>query len=224
MVRDVCFDCSLYTKGQEISSRFEILNPLEVFIIRKHIKRRTTLILVLIQLWISVEAFAFLEVEVENNKSFSKVFVLSSDLVDISSFFLEQPSRLVLDIKTKNLGEFRHKMSNGVGIVKAMRHGLRELDLVRVVLELNIEPSKLTLDREGETSRTQGIFYLREKKDIHSVESRSTDKSVFKVVVDAGMGIDSGAVGPTGVLEKDITLAVSYHLADLLLGILECRL
>ena len=133
-----------------------------MFIIRKHIKRCTTLILVLIQLWISAEAFAFLEVEVENNKSFSKVFVLSSDLVDISSFFLEQPSRLVLDIKTKNLGEFRHKMSNGVGIVKAMRHGLRELDLVRVVLELNIEPSKLTLDRGGETSRTQGIFYLRE--------------------------------------------------------------
>ena len=95
--------------------------------------------------------------KVENNKSFSKVFVLSSDLVDISSF-LEQPSRLVLDIKTKNLGEFRHKMSNGVGIVKAMRHGLRGLDLVRVVLELNIEPSKLTLDRGGETSRTQGIF------------------------------------------------------------------
>ena len=134
-----------------------------MFIIRKHIKRCTTLILVLIQLWISAEAFAFLEVEVENNKSFSKVFVLSSDLVDISSF-LEQPSRLVLDIKTKNLGEFRHKMSNGVGIVKAMRHGLQELDLVRVVLELNIEPSKLTLDREGETSRTQGIFYLKRKK------------------------------------------------------------
>ncbi len=190
-----------------------------MFIIRKHIKRCTTLILVLIQLWISAEAFAFLEVEVENNKSFSKVFVLSSDLVDISSFFLEQPSRLVLDIKTKNLGEFRHKMSNGVGIVKAMRHGLRELDLVRVVLELNIEPSKLTLDRGGETSRTQGIFYLREKKDIHSVESRSTDKSVFKVVVDAGHGgIDSGAVGPTGVLEKDITLAVSYHLANFING------
>ena len=37
--------------------------------------------------------------------------------------------------------------------------------------------------------------------------------------MDAGHGgIDSGAVGPTGVLEKDITLAVSYYLADFING------
>ena len=133
--------------------------------------------------------------------------------------FLEKPSRLVLDIKAKNLDKFRHKLSNGVGIVKAMRHGFRELDLVRVVLELNIEPSTLTLDREGVTNRTRRVFYLKEKKGTLSVESRSTHKSVFTIVVDAGHGgIDSGAVGPTGVLEKDITLAVSYYLADFING------
>ena len=100
-----------------------------------------------------------------------------------------------------------------------MRHGFRELDLVRVVLELNIEPSTLTLDREGVTNRTRRVFYLKEKKGTLSVESRSTHKSVFTIVVDAGHGgIDSGAVGPTGVLEKDITLAVSYYLADFING------
>ena len=85
-----------------------------------------TLILVSIHLWISAEAFASLEVEVENYESFSKVSVLGSDLNDISSF-LEKPSRLVLDIKAKNLDKFRHKLSNGVGIVKAMRHGFESL-------------------------------------------------------------------------------------------------
>ena len=47
-----------------------------------------------------------------------------------------------------------------------MRHGFRELDLVRVVLELNIEPSTLTLDREGVTNRTRRVFYLKEKKGL----------------------------------------------------------
>ena len=49
-----------------------------------------TLILVSIHLWISAEAFASLEVEVENYESFSKVSVLGSDLNDISSFFFRK--------------------------------------------------------------------------------------------------------------------------------------
>ena len=178
-----------------------------------------TLIVVFTQLWVFAEESASLGVEVENYESFSKVSVLGSDLDNISSFFLEKPPRLVLDIEAKKLDKFSHKLSDGVGIVKAMRHGLRELNLMRVVLELNIEPSRLTLKRDGEKNPTQSVFYLRKKEGAVLVESRSSDKSVFKVVVDAGHGgIDSGAVGPTGVLEKDITLAVSYYLADYING------
>ena len=62
---------------------------------------------------------------------------------------------------------------------------------------------------------TKFIFRLKGKEDTLAINSSSNDNSIFKIVVDAGHGgIDSGAVGPTGVLEKDITLAVSYYLAD----------
>ena len=131
---------------------------------------------------------------------------------DVSSFFLQKPSRLVLDIKSTDFHGFSAKLSDEAGIVKAMRHGFRSPDLLRVVLELTVDPSKLTLKRESATKLT---FRLKGKEDTSVINSSPNVNSIFKVVVDAGHGgIDSGAVGPTGVLEKDITLAVSYYLAD----------
>ncbi len=135
---------------------------------------------------------------------------------DVSSFFLQKPSRLVLDIKSLDFHGFSAKLSDKAGLVKVMRHGFRNPDLLRVVLELTVDPSKLTLKRESATKLT---FRLKVKEGTFAVNSSPNVNSIFKVVVDAGHGgIDSGAVGPTGVLEKDITLAVSYYLADYING------
>ena len=171
-----------------------------------------TLIIALTGIGLSVNVDAALKVEVNNHESFSVVMVSGDKIDDVTTFFLRKPSRLVFDIKSKDLHEFSPKFSDEPGLIKVMRHGIRAPDLLRVVFELNIDTRKLDLTREGAKKFT---FRLKTKEDAFSINSSPNGNSMFNIVVDAGHGgIDSGAVGPTGVLEKDITLAVSHYLAD----------
>jgi N-acetylmuramoyl-L-alanine amidase len=62
-----------------------------------------------------------------------------------------------------------------------------------------------------------GYFYMMENTSRKSVEALSWAVANKVVVVDAGHGgIDPGAVGPSGVLEKDVNLAISKKLALIL--------
>ena len=108
--------------------------------------------------WIPANISAALKVDVNNRDSFLVVTVNGDDLVNVSSFYLQKPSRLVLDIKSKELHQFSAKLSDETGLVKAVRHGVRGPELLRVVLELNIDSSKLALRREG---ATKFIFRLK---------------------------------------------------------------
>ncbi|MGI6067021.1 MAG: N-acetylmuramoyl-L-alanine amidase, partial [Bacillota bacterium] len=59
-----------------------------------------------------------------------------------------------------------------------------------------------------------GYLYFTENASRKSVEALSWTVANKVIVVDAGHGgIDPGAVGPSGVLEKDVNLAVSKKLA-----------
>lgn len=59
-----------------------------------------------------------------------------------------------------------------------------------------------------------GYFYWGEKWDQKSIEAVSWACANKVVVVDAGHGgIDPGAVGPSGILEKDVNLAIAKRLS-----------
>ena len=161
-------------------------------------------------------AIASLSIEIDNRQSSSAIKVKSNEPIFISSFFLSEPSRLVLDVKTN--GNFEPSLipASTNGLVRNLRYGFRNDNVLRLVVELTIDPSQLTLNENTSEDAPQITFIIKKIEDGKTI--RNSQKNIekkFAVVVDAGHGgKDSGAVGPTGVLEKHITLNVSVYLAN----------
>ncbi len=102
----------------------------------------------------------------------------------------------------------------------------RDLPLAGVVDHVHAEAtstgSRITLDLEGRAWRR--VFYLHEPYRIvidvarhpPGVQGRSA-RQIVRVVLDPGHGgKDTGAVGPAGTREKDVTLDVAHRVAPVL--------
>lgn len=93
----------------------------------------------------------------------------------------------------------------------------------RVVAEPSTTGSRVALDLEGPAYRR--VFHLPEPYRVvidiarhpPGAGPRGTGRSVARVVVDPGHGgHDPGATGPSGLKEKDVTLAVAHKVAPML--------
>lgn len=159
-------------------------------------------------------------------------------------FYLQNPDRIVLDLPeaewqldssdADSMGGFR-----GRGVIRAYRYGLFQPGTSRLVLDLDrpatvarqflLRPGaanphhRLVLDlapadRGGfaTAARTTAPKVQRAAIPAPKVKPRgSIDKPV--VVIDAGHGgVDPGAIGVSGLHEKDVTLAVATKVANLL--------
>jgi len=156
-----------------------------------------------------------------------------------------KPGRIYIDIKHSKLGRNVREITIGDGLLKGARVGQYKPDVVRVVLDTeNIkdfkvfplsEPARLIIDvrgdRPAEISRLEPAFVsppdplaeLRmderpsviEKKP--RAQKRTAISKIRRIVVDPGHGgHDPGAVGPSGLQEKDVVLAISLKLRELL--------
>lgn len=101
----------------------------------------------------------------------------------------------------------------------------REMPLAGIVTRVRADPtstgSRITLDLDGQVWRR--IFYMREPFRIivdvarRPPNARGTLRAVSRVVLDAGHGgKDTGAVGPAGAAEKDVTLDIVRRAARIL--------
>jgi N-acetylmuramoyl-L-alanine amidase len=153
--------------------------------------------------------------------------------------------RVYIDINHARLGRNVRDITIGDGLLKGARFGQYKTDVVRVVLDTeNIknykvfplsEPARLIIDVRGE--RPVGISRLEptlspaleplaelrpderpsmiEKKP--RTQKRPNISKIRRIVVDPGHGgHDSGAVGPSGLQEKDVVLAIGLKLRELL--------
>ena len=146
------------------------------------------------------------------------------------------PRRLALDLKPALL---ERGLAHPVGdaLVKRVRAAQRSDDTVRVVLELAgrdelaifalDDPPRLIVDvgvrearREAQASARragEGAPASGGETDLRAApdeREHTTARPVRRVVVDAGHGgHDTGAIGPSGVREKDVTLAMARRLA-----------
>lgn len=152
------------------------------------------------------------------------------------------PGRVYIDINRTRLGKNVKDITIGDGLLKGARVGQFKSDVVRVVLDtVNIkdfkvfalsEPARLIIDvrgeRPAEISRLEPsiastpepvVEPKREAPALVEKKSRTIKRSAIskirRIVIDPGHGgHDPGAVGPSGLQEKEVVLAVGLRLRD----------
>jgi len=141
--------------------------------------------------------------------------------VEYRLFSLDNPDRIVVDINETRAPSELDLDPERSGVVKSLRHGIRNGTDLRVVLDLDesAKPQSFLLNPAGEYGHRLVI-------DLTPATAQSPNERVQEVVraaregeremivaIDAGHGgEDPGAIGPSGTYEKSITLAIAREL------------
>lgn len=132
-------------------------------------------------------------------------------------FTLGSPNRIVIDVDNARLAT---ALPAGQGVVKDLRSGIHDQTGLRLVLDLNARAIPRSLLRKSATG-TQLVVALyanaisTDRKPVLTAATAvpKTGRDIV-VAIDAGHGgIDSGARGRHGVMEKTITLQIARRLA-----------
>ncbi|MEO6066065.1 MAG: N-acetylmuramoyl-L-alanine amidase [Lysobacterales bacterium] len=169
--------------------------------------------------WFSGVALAAVELrsaDIEPTDSRTEVTFDLSQHCSYKVFTLANPDRLVIDIADARLGP-RFRPTEG-GVIKAMRTGRPTADALRIVLDLEQPARPRSFLKAGGSGRVltveldAGAPSRRIVRSVHEMESADT-RDVL-VAIDAGHGgVDPGSSGPSGVREKNVTLALAKELA-----------
>lgn len=174
-------------------------------------------------LW-SVGAWA--QVPVENARVWPApdhtrvVFDLGAE-VEHSVFTLENPHRLVVDLRDAALKYDVSRIDLGDSQIRRVRSAPRNGDDLRIVLDLasKSQPRSFLLPPNDQYGHRLVIDLVdaqqQQRQDYTPVKSnnRSSGKRDIVVVIDAGHGgEDPGAIGPTGLREKDVVLEIARDL------------
>ena len=136
---------------------------------------------------------------------------------------LQNPPRIVLDVKSSQMQAKTSTLSWADTPVQTLRHATRGKTNVRIVLDLNsnVKPHAMTL----KPNNTYGHRLVLDLKSLKKTTQPTATQSVaiprravrtgpaqdtFIVAIDAGHGgEDSGARGPSGTKEKDVVLSIA---------------
>jgi N-acetylmuramoyl-L-alanine amidase len=136
----------------------------------------------------------------------------------------EHPRRLALDLHPAVLEGQGQQMPVADALVHRVRTAQYGPDTVRVVLDLKgqdayqlftlADPPRLIVDVGTRQAHTEAVASAIRPAVIDDEEGDTAHRPVRHVIVDAGHGgHDTGAIGPRGVREKDVTLAMANRLA-----------
>jgi len=151
----------------------------------------------------------------------TRVVLDLAEEVEYTVFALDDPHRTVIDIPDARMTGAPELAPETSGVVRDIRHGIRDGHDLRVVLDL------------ADKARTRsfllpptGIYGHRLVLDLYPEGAESAEERVRSVArelprdnrdmivaIDAGHGgEDPGAIGPAGTFEKNIVLAISSEL------------
>lgn len=162
---------------------------------------------------VTVEGFRYW-----SSEGYTRVVVDLSGNVKFTQNQLSNPARIFFDLKNCILSEKAiPSLPIEDGILKDVRIAQFNKETVRVVLDLrelgnfNVfmlsDPSRLVIDVFGKKSHVP-VPYMKFDKKLTEIK---------RVVIDPGHGgKDPGAIGPKGLLEKNVVLAVGKRLARIL--------
>jgi N-acetylmuramoyl-L-alanine amidase len=135
---------------------------------------------------------------------------------------LGKPPRLYIDLESSALDPtFAEAIPIGDGLLRKVRTGQYKPTVVRVVLDIESiedhkifslnDPFRIVIDVTGESRKRPTTF---DKGEIPNITlAQQLGLGVRKVVIDPGHGgKDPGAIGPTGVQEKNVVLAIAKKL------------
>ena len=152
------------------------------------------------------------------NDKYTRVVVDLSGPVKFTHNILSNPDRLYFDLANCSL------LNNTIpslpienGILKEVRAGQFKHDTVRVVLDLQEIDNFTAFLLEGPHRLVIDVFGKRNNKPGTGRKDEERFQGIIRVIIDPGHGgEDPGAIGPRGLLEKDVVLKVAKQLGGLL--------
>ena len=178
-------------------------------------------------LWLAALLSPALASEVENVRVWAspdktRVVLDLDEPVDYRLFTLEGPDRLVIDIDQAKMQIDPELNPEHSGVVNNIRHGIREGDDLRVVLDLasNARAKSFLLPPTAQYGHRLVLDLFPANAESAAERVRAVAQTLpdedrdMIVAIDAGHGgEDPGAIGPAGSYEKNIVLAISRELA-----------
>ncbi len=148
------------------------------------------------------------------------VFDVSRELSH-NVFTLQNPDRVVIDLKDTRLATELNHVNVGGSAIKAIRAGLRGAKDLRIVLDVGgkVSPTTMLLKPNREYGYRVVVDLSGSARPAPTppriVKQAPTDKRDIVIAVDAGHGgEDSGARGKRGTLEKHVVLQIARRLAE----------
>lgn len=144
-----------------------------------------------------------------------------SSRADHQLFTLQNPHRVVVDLRDSRLTSTLDIVHEHAGVVSAVRHGEPDAGTLRIVLDLSerVQLKSFMLDPTGQYGHRLVIDLFGASKQPAPQVKRVADVQQANrevlVAVDAGHGgEDPGAIGPKRVREKDVVLAIAKKVAS----------
>jgi len=147
---------------------------------------------------------------------------------------IKKPPRLYVDLKNTTISPALHQtIPIHDGLLKRVRAGQHTKDSVRIVLDIEdiksykvfplADPYRIVVDVIGESTLSKKAPSKSEDVDPLSL-TQQLGLRVGKIVIDPGHGgHDPGAIGPSGLKEKDVVLKISKGLEKILKERLDCE-
>lgn len=183
-------------------------------------------IFILLSLLLAQSVFADIKnIRIEDKKTHTMVVLDLTRSPEYQAFYLSNPERVVLDLEGAKMQPGANSLSLPIGLVNSIRSARRNQNDVRVVLELNKSVTYKTytlspdqgyghrLVIEAEKDNRSGGAVLSAKPVVKRAEEYTSKAKDITIVIDAGHGGDDpGAIGPKGIREKDVVLAIAKEL------------
>ncbi len=141
----------------------------------------------------------------------ARVTLIVEGEASVRTLFLSEPNRFVIDLANSRLSLPSAASEVGTGVVRGYRYAARPGGISRIVLDLAAEAR---LVRQNSAAVGEVSFELiSNDPQFAGPAPLSRDVTRRTIVIDAGHGgRDPGAVGVTGVREKDVVLDAALQL------------
>lgn len=153
----------------------------------------------------------------------TRLVLETDDSVDHKLFALESPRRLVIDLEQAELETDLESLDLEDTPVRRIRTGQRDNGDLRVVLDMkeDVDPRSFLLKPNEQYGHRLVVDMMvgdseREEEQEAVLEDQSDSKRRdVIVVIDAGHGgEDPGAIGPSGVQEKKVTMELAERMVE----------